>query len=112
MTIDWDQFNDGDEIAVKLVGTWRKGGSWSGLELLGGTFLLPDLRLGSAVDAYRIEPDYKSGDMVRTPSGAIWQCYQTRDWRLIADEYGRPPRLLPSIHDVPSPSTRVKVVDA
>jgi len=106
MGINWDQFQEGDEVAVTLVGTWRGDRPEPALATPTGFLLQVGRSLAAAVDAYRIEPDYKPGDMVRDWYGGLWRKVTDGRWmRLDVDaQY--------SVTVTPPGAVRVKVVDA
>lgn len=114
MTLDWDQFSEGDEVAVTLIGTWENDRYYGPAVCLprGGRLTEQGVLVG-AVDAYRIEPDYKPGDMVRDRGGRVWVKLNGKAWWCITDHDGTPHSpARPVIEMTPTGATRVKVVDA
>lgn len=107
MGIDWSQFNEGDEVAVTLVGTWHTDSEGqSSLSLPDGFRVWPSTTLAAAVDAYRIEPDYEPGDMVRDKFGHTWRINVDKRWCRVRDDDQSWQMALPV------GAVRVKVVDA
>lgn len=115
MTIDWDKFSAGDEVAVTFVGKIEKYGDSSSLLRFDNGWGISgcgaDTQLGAAVDAYRIEPDYKPGDMVRLRNDTIWQRLG-EGWRMVSNATGGPGQCLTFVDRLSDVAVSVKVVDA